>query len=543
MQRRRLLLTLLALPLGACGDSTGAGGGRRQEPDARQPAASDSVAVSIDVAADRTPISPYIYGSNQDGGGNVWTVRRWGGNRTTGYDWENNFSNAGADWYHQSDLYLLSWQGLPASEATIPGGVSPTGRRVGGDGRRSLVTLPMAGYVAADGTGPVSEAEAAPSVRWAKVEPRKGGPLSTTPDPCDGVVYADEKVNLLVQRFGRAEAGGVRWYALDNEPGLWASTHPRIHPAIVGAAELVERSVALASAVKAVDPGAGVMGPALFGMSAYIDLAEAPDWPQCRAATAGSSTTISSACARPGAGRTRLLDALDVHWYPEARGDHRIIDAAATTARDVAARLQAPRTLWDPAYVEDSWIGQYRRQFLPHPAAPEGLRRPVLPRHPLAITEYDYGGGDVISGGLAQADVLGIFGRYGVFLATLWGLEESDVYTSAAFELYRDYDGRQGTFGDTHVRAWTADSVNTSVYAAIQGQDAGTLHAVLLNKSTDTLEIHLVVRGAAAYTRAEAWGFDAGSATLRPRSDVRRPLGKRLRYRVPPLTAVHLVLR
>jgi len=51
-------------------------------------------------------ISPYIYGSNSS----VITSRtldRAGGNRWTGYNWENNASNAGADWYHHSD-YLLT---------------------------------------------------------------------------------------------------------------------------------------------------------------------------------------------------------------------------------------------------------------------------------------------------------------------------------------------------------------------------------------------------------------------------------------------------
>ena len=41
----------------------------------------------------------------------------------------------------------------------------------------------------------------------------------------------------------------------------------------------------------------------------------------------------------------------------------------------------------------------------------------------LSFSEYDYGGGGDISGGIAQADVLGIFGAQGVFAATQWALE------------------------------------------------------------------------------------------------------------------------
>ena len=38
----------------------------------------------------------------------------------------------------------------------------------------------------------------------------------------------------------------------------------------------------------------------------------------------------------------------------------------------------------------------------------------------LSISEYNYGAGGDISGGLAEADVLGIFGREGLFAATMW---------------------------------------------------------------------------------------------------------------------------
>jgi hypothetical protein len=37
-------------------------------------------------------------------------------------------------------------------------------------------------------------------------------------------------VNLLVNKLGKASDGGIKFYSLDNEPALWPSTHPRIHP-------------------------------------------------------------------------------------------------------------------------------------------------------------------------------------------------------------------------------------------------------------------------------------------------------------------------
>ena len=59
------------------------------------------------------PISPYIYGTNQLlVGGENWTAMRFGGNRLTGYNWENNASNAGSDWNQSSDDYLASSFGV-----------------------------------------------------------------------------------------------------------------------------------------------------------------------------------------------------------------------------------------------------------------------------------------------------------------------------------------------------------------------------------------------------------------------------------------------
>ena len=58
----------------------------------------------------------------------------------------------------------------------------------------------------------------------------------------------------------------------------------------------------------------------------------------------------------------RLVDYLDLHWYPEAKGGGAriVFDTAPTDAAKLAAyqeaRMQAPRSLWDPAYKESSWI-------------------------------------------------------------------------------------------------------------------------------------------------------------------------------------------
>ena len=539
MRAPRLVVPLAALLAACSGDSV-----IEPPPPPPPPPTGATVDVTIVVDQGRTPISPLIYGSNQDDGLTRWTIRRYGGNRLTGYNWETNFSNAGSDWQHSSDTYLLTNAGLPAADTTVPGrAVTHFHDQSVAMGAQSIVTLQMAGWVAADAAGPVDTAGTAPSARWARVEPRKNAAFTTTPSRTDCVVYMDEFVSFLVGRYGPAPEG-VTWYSLDNEPALWSSTHPRIHPAPVGAAELVSRSVALAGAVKAVDPAAGVLGPAAYGMSELVSLQDAPDWSTVRG---GHDWFVDyyldrMKAASDSAGR-RLLDAFDLHYYPEARGDHRITAPDATTSADAAARLQAPRTLWDSTYRESSWIGEEMGDFLP--LIPR-LKRSIAEHYPgtkLAVTEYDFGGGATISGGIAQADVLGIFGKYGVDVATRWGIEPSHAYATAAFELFRDYDGQGGAFGSTAVKTISSDAATFSAYASIHGDDASTLHVILLNKSDEPVTARLKLSGGGAYLKGQAWGFDATTSTVSQRGDVSDVSSGGATVTLPALSAVHVVLK
>jgi mannan endo-1,4-beta-mannosidase len=538
-----LAVLLAATALSGCD-----GGGMDHAEDPEPPVVAGQATITIHTGEDRSPISPYIYGSNQDRTStDRWTVRRLGGNRLTGYNWENNFSNAGNDFQHYNDLFLVSNAGIPGSEADEPGRVATFFHDQSiRQQAASVITLQMAGYVSKDGNGPVSAAEAAPSARWVQVEPRKNAPFETTPNRNDDAVYMDEFVHFLVQRYGDARApDGIRWYSLDNEPALWFNTHPRIHAEQVGAAELVQRTIDLASAVKDVDPNCAILGPALYGYAAYTSLQGAPDWNQV---SQGRALFIDYYLdqmrqAEQSAG-TRLLDVLDVHWYPEARGDNRITDAAATTPADVTARLQAPRTLWDPTYTENSWIADCCSGDLPILPRLQQSIDTYYPGTRLAITEYNYGGGATISGGLAQADVLGAFGSQGVYLATLWGIGADDNYTSAAYILYRNYDGQAGAYGTTSVRAATDDRVNTSVYAAIEDEDTATLHVILINKNqSGAMEMRFEIESATTYSTGAVWSFNAGNASIRKTGEIDGITGNTFSYVLPALSAAHLILQ
>ncbi len=509
------------------------------------------VDVTIDFSQPSSPISPYIYGTNQDlPGFTGWTVRRLGGNRLTGYNWENNASNAGRDWKHTSDNFLCGEFELSNLDCAKPGAVlSRFHERSLEIGAKSLITLPMAGYVAADKKGAVSEAEVAPSARWDEIRFAKGAPFAETPDLADGVVYVDEAVNFLKTKYGAADTNGVWAFSLDNEPALWSETHPRLHPAKLTAAELVNRSTELAQTVKAVDPQAQTFGPALYGFWAYMTLQDAPDWEALKASGKYSwfiDYYLEKMQAAESASGMRLLDVLDVHWYSEAQGDNtRVVFNGIGTEGVQQARIQAPRTLWDANYKEKSWILEAGPQKLPIiPNLQQSIDK-FYPGTNLAFSEWGFGGESHISGGLAAADVLGIFGRHGVYAANHWSTEQKSDYLVAAFKLYRDYNGEGGTFGDFALSLTHSDIKNISVYAALGGEKGGELHIILLNKNfTERLKVNIALEaGNTIYNASESWGFDASSPNLRHLNLPITLQDEGFTVEIPPLTAAHLTLR
>jgi len=519
-------------------------------------AAAQTVNMTVVLTDTSAPISHFIYGTNQlMSGGENWGSMRIGGNRLTGYNWENNASNAGSDYYQMSDNYLPSVFGVPGDSAAVPGIVTEAFYRQAHQyGAYPLVTLQMAGYVAKDKNGTVDSSQTAPSSRWAYVRPVKGSPLSLTPVTADDSVYMNEYVNFLVHTHGTASSGtGIRGYALDNEPALWPSTHPRIHPSQPTCTELVQKTVALAGSVKGIDPSADVFGPVEYGFSGFYNFQSAPDW--------GSVSVRKPYAwfldyyldqlrsASDSSGR-RLLDVLDLHWYPEAQGSdgNRITNSNATSAADRLARVQAPRTLWDPQYRETSWIAQWYSSYLP--LIPRLLQsiRTFYPGTKLGFTEFEYGGENDISGALAIDDVLGIFGKFGVYFATYWEGSGQTPFISAAYRMYRNYDGSNSSFGEIPLPSRTSDSVNTSIYGAVKN-DGQEVHLIVINKSfTQRLSGQITVSTPTPSTSfavikdGKAWKLGSASSAIQAAGDIAGISGSSFTYQLDTASIYHFVL-
>lgn len=518
-----------------------------------------NVQMTVNSSVDVKPISPYIYGSNSP----VITHRtldRLGGNRWTGYNWETNASNAGSDWYHYSDYYLVNFQtNTPPGEA-----VRPTLQAAATAGRATVVTVPIAGYAAADANGPVSEAETAPSARWKQVVAKKstiypGSPLSLNPNKTDNYVFTDEFVNWVENK---RQGGQMVFYSLDNEPGLWNQTHPRIHPAAPTFAEVRDKTIAHASAIKDVNPNALVFGGVGYGWMDFLQLQDAPDKVTTPSHPGGDWPSgelhfyewllQQVAQAEAAQGRT-LMDVLDLHWYPEATGGGVRITGSETTSAVVAARVQAPRSLWDPTYVETSWISQWMTwQGSPGNPGPVKLLPRIQrdindfkPGTKIAITEYNYGAGNHISGGIAQADVLGIFGRMGVFAAAWWDLGNGSSYVNAAFNMYLNFDGQGKKFGDTSVYSATSDLNLTSIHASTDSEDPNRMVLVVINRSGSAVTVDINITHPRALMVAGIYQLTGASADIVHAGDIALTMPNRLSYTLPAysVTTVELTTR
>jgi hypothetical protein len=447
----------------------------------------------------------------------------------------------------------------------------------------------MAGYVAADANGTVDETQIAPSSRWREVVAKKatiypGSPLSTNPNKTDGYVFTDEFVHWAESA---KQAGQPLWYSLDNEPGLWGEplppgwqsgsppnpccnpangvnpspegrTHPTIHPYAPTFNEMRDKTIAHASAIKDVSPDTLVFGGVGYGWNEFTTLQDAPGAVTNPSHPGGDQSgelhyyewllkEVATAEAQQG---RQLMDVLDLHWYPEAQGGGVRITGSNTTSAVVAARVQAPRSLWDPTYTETSWISQWST-WVGSPGNPGPIT--LLPRverdiddfNPgtqIAITEYNYGAGNHYSGGIAQADFLGILGREGVFAASWWDLGNGSNYVNAAFDIYRNYDGAGGQFGDTSIEAESTHIADAAIYASLDSADPNRMIVVAINRTSSDRTAGIAVTHDRVFDHAEVYRWAGGSAEIEREADIELTLLNAFQYTMPAWSVTTLVL-
>ncbi|MCQ2588042.1 MAG: glycoside hydrolase family 44 protein [Treponema sp.] len=508
---------------------------------------SDSEGLKIQINYDQPvkSISPYIFGVNDRADLEIVHPKsiRLGGNRMTAYNWETNKSNAGADWYNQSDNYMT--QSIRSHYRQCSGGpaLNMADDALEHNIPYTLLTLQMAGYVA-NKDGEMTVDNALDSNDWCKIVNRKNGEFEIFPDTTDNVVYTDEYLNYLDYLIGKSDSEtGIKAYALDNEPALWQHTHSLIQREPIKAEDLIAKSIDLAATVKDFDSGAEIFGPSLFGYSAYCSLGS--DWSLLQIKSAYRYNWFIDYYldkmkeAEETYGK-RLLDVLDLHYYTEAKGacgkrtcEHFDNDDC------IKARINAVRSLYDADYKEKSWIMDTGAKFFPLLPNIKKSIDTFYPGTKLGFTEYNFGGGKHISGAIAQSDFLGLLVQQEVYFASIWAFENSE-YQFAAINMYTNYDSNGSYFGDKLVPLTSEDDYTVSAFAAKNEED-GKFHIILNNKNIHektTVKINLEN----SVSEIEMYTLDNSGPEIHKTEPVYSIKKGILTIELEPLTVNHLII-
>jgi hypothetical protein len=451
--------------------------------------------VGVDATAGVHPIDPQIYGAAFASTAQLadlhLTINRNGGNASDTYSYANDATNHGLDWYFES---------LPAGTGngqSIDQFVSDSAA----GGARPSLTLNIQDWAAKVGPNgdPIGSFSISKYGNQQDHDPwwpdlgngvRPNGTNITGNNPNDAYVPNSPTVEQtwiqhLIDTFGTAANGGVPYFALGNEPALWNETHRDIHPAGDTMTELRDRMITYASMVKGIDPSAQILGPEEWGWTGYFLSgadAAAGNWGATYNGLPADAYLLQQLHAHDVTTGQRLLDDFTLHYYPQSGEFGNDVSTGTELLRN-----RSTRSLWDPTYVDESWIGTtgVNGGVVNLINLMKGWVNAYYPGTRIGVTEYNWGAEGDMNGATAQADVWGIFGREGLDLGTRWTTPDTGSPAYLAMKLFRNYDGTGSAFGETSVGTTVADPDTVSAFSSVRAAD-GALTVVVVNKNLYT---------------------------------------------------------
>jgi uncharacterized protein (TIGR03437 family) len=527
--------------------------------------------LAVDATASRHPISPYVYGINEyadNGLAGIMRIplRRFGGDATTSYNWQNDVSNAASDWYFEN---YAQYSGTPA----LPDGSSFDLFHEANlqTGALTLGTISLMDWTPKDTVScsfSVAKYGAQTGVNQYNTNCGNGILLKNNQqiidNPTDAYQPSDpafeqQWVKYLIERYGPANAGGVRLWSMDNEPEWWYGVHIDIYQQPATYDDMMARNLKWAQAVKAADPSALVTGPVAAGWPGYfysrLDFQNGWNKPpyqywdnpvdqKAHGGVPWVEYYLQQMQQFEKQNGYRLLDAVDIHGYltPDSLSDT-VGDAAAETLR-----MTSTRALWDPNYiVPNTSAGDDEFDANGNQTPPQLIPRmhqwvdQNYPGTKLAITEYMWHALASITGAIAQADILGIFGRESLDYGTLWGPPAPTDPGAFAFKIFLNYDGDGSQFGETSVSATTQNPDVLSIFAAERHDSALTV--LVLNKTTGAIADSISLADFTPAGTAQVWQYSQSNlgAIVRQTPDL-NVAGNSVSATFPPYSMTLLVI-
>jgi hypothetical protein len=315
--------------------------------------AQDAV-VTVNAASGKRAVSPYLYGRNNSFANSFGTAssasdmamfkeaglrfaRENGGNNATKYNWRRKISSH-PDWYN--NVYDHDWDALSKSiVANVPS-------------MQVMWAFQLIGKTASNKNNNFNDWAYNKSQWWSGCAQNLagGGVLNTAGGSVatkngDPTLYtmdwpADSTTAILNHWFGTKgiglNSGNFVYWSMDNEPEIWNGTHDDVMPTLPVASAFMDKYFAVAKKARALYPGIKLCGPVC---------ANEWQWYKWGSETLKINGTyycwfeyfLKRVADEQKATGIRLLDVVDIHWYP-----------GESAASDI---LQLHRIFYDKAYV------------------------------------------------------------------------------------------------------------------------------------------------------------------------------------------------
>jgi hypothetical protein len=445
--------------------------------------------IAVDVAAIRGLISPFIFGKNnalsdspsqplqagewqrlRDAG--VRIVRENGGNNATKYNWQLRLGSH-PDWYN--NVYPHDWDFAARSlQQHVPGvqGMWALGL-IGKAASATAHNFDDWGYNNAQWWPGVSN-------NWAG----GGGPSSGDGDaslylqdwPVDSVV-------AILDHWFDGNGLGLNsdqflYWNMDNEADIWSGTHDDVMPVQPDIEEFISRYIETAIKARARFPGIRLAGPVITNEWQWYN------WNNDKITSGGQSFTyleyfIKRIAEEQASAGVRLLDVLDLHFYPTEQNPEDIV--------------QLHRIWFDEQYEYPGANGVKRTG----PGAwDDGLRREFVFKRCRDWLDQYFGSGHHIGLGVSEMGIQGEDAN----VTAVWYASTLGVFADEAVEVFTPWYWKAGMWEVLHL--WSTLSRELAVAASSDAAESVSAHASR-NAAGDSLTIMLIHRSLHAQRSVE----------------------------------------
>jgi len=460
---------------------------------------SQYVVITVNAADGKKPVSPYIYGRNNsfsDSYGSIKSAseitmykeaglrlaRENGGNNATKYNWRKKISSH-PDWYN--NVYDHDWDKLSSYIMTnVPD-------------MQVMWAFQLIGKAASNKNNNFNDWSYNQSQWWSGCAQNLAG--GGIPNASGGSVAsvngntalytmdwpADSTAEVLNHWFGTKGIGlnstNFRYWDMDNEPEIWSGTHDDVMPTQPAAAAFMDNYFAVAKKARALYPGIKLCGPVTanewqwykWGSETLNINGKYYSWLEYFIKRVADEQKVTG---------IKLLDVLDIHWYPGESADadvlqlHRIF-YDKTYNYPGANGLKSINGGWDNTLTKEYIFQRINDWLTLYFGANHGIT--------IGLSESGINSTNANVNSVLYASLLGTFANNGVEMYTPWSWNTGMWETLHLFSRYAKNQSIASTSTlENMVSGYTTLSSNAdSMTVILVNRDLSSTHNVTVNLS------------------------------------------------------------